>query len=297
MEEEVIRAPPAPPAYAQQDRLIASPKGVPMVTKLDKNVKLAADALVRGDDANWELAQLTHENTYTGRRRVAEDDSRLSMDEWCRRIREQSGRKFVRSTGLMYKAVWERFGDHDSDHQMAWSEAYWEVRGDKPGSSFAATNAKQAIKHLDAVPVEEKRALARALMADPETEEQLEREFIQRAGRDPSLVAKIDRVYEEHHPQAKRKERKAGAFELIVGLGVGTELLSHARKQRQDVDDLAAALGAYHGELPEDVLKAVASVREKLTQTTAIITGYDDQIAAAMGVDYDAVFRRLTGSA
>jgi hypothetical protein len=145
---------------------------------------------------------------------------------------------------------------------------------------------------------DERLKVVRHLLAeDPEAQRVLDQEFIQKAGRDPSLVAKIDRVYEEHHPKAGHKERAAGAFELIVGLGVGTELLSHARKQQREVDELAAALAAYHGDLPDDVFKAVTSVREKLAQTTAIITGYDEQIATAMGVDYDAVFRRLTGSA
>src|SRR5215204_2741044 len=72
----------------------------------EEAVASAAAALTRGEDANWELARLTHENTIKGGGRQT-SDGLVSMARWCGDVRQVSGRKFSLRTGGLYKAVWE----------------------------------------------------------------------------------------------------------------------------------------------------------------------------------------------
>jgi len=64
--------------------------------------------LRRGEEANWELAQLTFETTIDrGERR---GDEKVTMDVWCRDVREVAGRRFSERTGRLYKRMWAEVG-------------------------------------------------------------------------------------------------------------------------------------------------------------------------------------------
>jgi len=89
------------------------------------NVDLAATALVRGEDANWELARLTFENTKDNRW----DADGVLMAAWCADVREASGRKFGEATGAVYKAIWRRYGlEVPPGDRLSWADAYREVK-------------------------------------------------------------------------------------------------------------------------------------------------------------------------
>lgn len=88
------------------------------------NVEHAAAALERGEDANWELARLTFENTYEAGR-VSTQTDRVSMADWCADVRVTSGRKFSDDSGVLYKRIWRRYGPYvGTDHAVSWSDAY-----------------------------------------------------------------------------------------------------------------------------------------------------------------------------
>ena len=73
------------------------------------NVDLAATALARGEDANWELARLTFENTWNQGEPRSTD--RVPMAQWCADVIDQApGRRFSEVTGLRYKRLWRRWG-------------------------------------------------------------------------------------------------------------------------------------------------------------------------------------------
>ena len=64
-------------------------------------VKEAAQALATGEDAHWELARLTYENTKAG-------GGTATQNEWAADVRKQSGRRFSRATAAQYSRMWER---------------------------------------------------------------------------------------------------------------------------------------------------------------------------------------------
>ncbi len=80
----------------------------------------AAGALQRGEDANWELARLTHENTNT-----QEDRSRITMEKWCADVALASGRNFARETGRKYAKVHREHGTKVP--RLSWTEAWYET--------------------------------------------------------------------------------------------------------------------------------------------------------------------------
>lgn len=87
-----------------------------------ENVTHAASALVRGDDANWELARLTFENTWN--QGEPRDGDRVSMAQWCADVVTRApGRRFGEVTGLRYKRLWRRWGTLSIDERVSWMEA------------------------------------------------------------------------------------------------------------------------------------------------------------------------------
>jgi hypothetical protein len=155
--------------YADAD---ASAKEKAMTT-MDDRVQQAADALIRatsGDIANWELAQLTYENTKAHGRPPVEDE-RMAIADWCERIRERSGRKFSRATGVLYRSIWEKYKNYERSSFPEWNDAYYDVRGksrEAMDNEFVTAKARHVIDGLEHVKPEVKRALADRIMSEPD---------------------------------------------------------------------------------------------------------------------------------
>jgi len=131
------------------------------------NVKAAAAALKRGEDANWELARLTFESTWDRTGTWDEQDAagKVSMDQWCSDVRDAAGRKFGRTWGFTYKAVWAKYGVHDHDHLPEFSEAIVTI---KPENSRAASYERVVEREVFAATPEIKREAFARLAQDPE---------------------------------------------------------------------------------------------------------------------------------
>lgn len=128
-------------------------------------VTQAASALTRGEDANWELARLTYENTFTSGD-VKAQPTRVSMERWCADIRAASGRQFSYTTGNRYKAIWVRHGLPLGEDRPSWTDAWEDVHGGpSPAVAFAGINAERI---TDNATPDVKRDLAVKLMADPD---------------------------------------------------------------------------------------------------------------------------------
>lgn len=119
-------------------------------------VDLAALAVRRGDDANWELARLTDENTLDG---PADQPGRVSMERWCQDVRAAAGRRFSPTTGTIYKRIHRAHADLAPAERPAWTEAY-----------YAATTGSKEDN-------DERRALSEARNARPEIKAQMIREL------------------------------------------------------------------------------------------------------------------------
>jgi hypothetical protein len=255
--------------------------------RMEQNVRAAAAALIRGEDANWELARLTYENT-------GSEVGQLTQAEWARRVQAESGRKFGATTASYYRRVWEVYGQiyRDSDTTITWHDAYWEIRGTTSGESFAETNAKQTIKNLADVPVEEKLALGQSLMNDPDVKSDLERKFIEEAGKNPALVSRINRTYEEFHPTPTPKEHEAPTdLESLIFTGVGSSIYVRVQQHGEQIQRFQQYL---EQRTPDAQLIAV--VEENLTtmeKSRDLINTYEDTLRKAIGRDADATFHRL----
>lgn len=135
------------------------------MTYRDK-VFLAATALARGEDANWELARLTFENTYERGRPSAQPD-RVSMESWCDDVKARSGRRFSAGTGQRFKAVWRRYGHYESSDQPSWADAWESTAVDRelpaPPSPMDAPPYKALADQITAASDESKRFAFRRL--------------------------------------------------------------------------------------------------------------------------------------
>src|SRR5262245_30547678 len=88
-------------------------------------VTRAAQLLCHLEMDNWELAELTWENTWHSLRGTGPgDDARVTMPQWCQDVREQSGRPFAISTGVLYKRMHDRFRGLPAGERPGWTTAY-----------------------------------------------------------------------------------------------------------------------------------------------------------------------------
>jgi hypothetical protein len=110
-----------------------------------QQVKAAAIALVKGEQANWKLAQLTAEATYDRGANQHTQSDRVTMAQWCKDVREASGRAFSERTGQNYKAVWVSIRTGRTDPLPSWSETYDKVRGETKDEMHERIVAKQTI--------------------------------------------------------------------------------------------------------------------------------------------------------
>lgn len=107
------------------------------------NVAAAAVALQRGEDANWELARLTDENTNT-----QTDRTKVTMEQWCNDVRDVSGRRFSTETGRKYAAVWREHGKKLP--RLPWTEAMYDVLPRERHEAVAERGAKFTAEKGDA---------------------------------------------------------------------------------------------------------------------------------------------------
>lgn len=160
-------------------------------------VVAAATALQRGEDANWELARLTFENT---RARVGDHSLGVPMQQWCNDVRAASGRKFSLTTGQLYKAMWHRFRSESA--RPSWMEALDLLR---PGNSAKLEQMRNAdaVKHLMDAEPEQKRDVVRNLINDPA----IRPAAIAALAADDSGHQEVFSAYLERRDREDRKER------------------------------------------------------------------------------------------
>src|SRR5262245_15713622 len=102
------------------------------------NVRAAAAALKRGEDANWELAELTWKNTsFRG-----QAPGTVGVRQWSEDVQAASGRSFGEMTASYYRDIWELY---QGRVRSSWSEAYAEIRGGTVGKRMVETDFNRAI--------------------------------------------------------------------------------------------------------------------------------------------------------
>jgi hypothetical protein len=144
-------------------------------------VAQAAAALLRGEEANWELARLTYERTLE-KRGPAGRVGVVTLEVWAANVGEKAGRTFSTWAAAAYRDVWKRRLESDRSEDESWTESFTAVR---PGSGVGPMRERVTERHLfgdDAKPEVKveiaKRLLADEAVADAVLESDVSREFV-----------------------------------------------------------------------------------------------------------------------
>ena len=156
-----------------------------MLMTYEDAVTLAAGALKRGEEANWELARLTYENTKNGNGKGQPE--RKSLAEWSADIEAASGRKFSRTTASYYRQVWA-LAFTSVNANLSFQDAYWEVRGTTKEEMF---DERYAAHVTDRAAPEVQVKTFEKLLETPAVRAALEQR--------PELSIKVDNVVETAH--------------------------------------------------------------------------------------------------
>lgn len=142
-----------------------------------KAVNAAAKALKTGEDANWELARLTWENTNS-----QTDRTKVKMEDWCRDVVKQSGRKFSRPMGDRYRKMWAVHGSLYKSTKLSWSDC-WKMTIDD-GNGGKRVSPTKVQKDIESWTPETKKAAIKKLVKDDveavheEVKEQLDKTML-----------------------------------------------------------------------------------------------------------------------
>ena len=209
----------------------------------------AASALTRGEDANWQLARLTWENTISipG---ANSQTGRVSMRQWCADVETTSKRRFSMKSGETYKGMWKAsLPRYAGEAELpSWTEAYDEYDGRGSfADRFADAKARQGVTSAS---VEVRQDLAAKLMADPEVADAVMDQPQARRAVYDSLQRQEHRAEVKHQtmraadPVGQRLDREAALIDLEKTL----------RRFADDARTLTAAIGT----LPERSDGAIA---------------------------------------
>lgn len=181
-----------------------------------ESVEQAALALKRGEDANWDLARLTFENTLE--RGVAARAICVSMEQWCADVRAASGRRFSARTGARYRQIWQISISRGATNDSSWSDIYNEVQGQTPDEGFARQHGNTLVRH--GTP-EAKRETFQQLASDPDVIQEAAMVGTPTSRAVSDLYTKTERVREEHRereietdPISKRLDQVGAALDL-----------------------------------------------------------------------------------
>jgi hypothetical protein len=239
------------------------------------NVDLAATALQRGEDANWELARLTFENTWdhvAGGR-----DERVSMDHWCADVRAASGRKFSIAAGDHYKMIWRQFGLLPDHERPSWTDASYGIRSMPPERRVdvdAASYSRRASP-------EAKREIFQTLAADPVIVEHAAEigtptsQAVSKLTHDAYVIREQRREQAiEADPISRRLERQRAALDLEASCN---QFAQDCVRFAREITDLLPATGEAD---PDDlawIARAIERGRTALDQLEVYIsTGRTD---------------------
>lgn len=178
----------------------------------------AASALKRGEDANWELARLTYENTWMSGNYDAQPD-RVSMAQWCADIREKAGRRFSETTGSLYKTMWKKHGHLPFRERGAWADLWLELKG----GSYPSTEDSSNVSVSNAL--EQKRDLAAKLLTDPEIADAV-------IAQPEARRAVYDSLSRREHAATERRERIAEQDPITVNIRQAEAQLTLSRMVR-----------------------------------------------------------------
>lgn len=186
--------------------------GEEVMSNYDDAVGLAAAALMQGEEANWQLARLTYENTLS-LGEAASQTGKATMAQWSADVRAASGRRFSPATGGLYRQLWAEFGQEDLMNRPPWPEAIYKVR---PATAPDRMAERLANKHLREASSERKAEIARGLLADPEVAAQIENEIVEHVASDATRTAHVISRRRESEPVREIPEKPLRDYDALT---------------------------------------------------------------------------------
>jgi len=197
------------------------------MTKYKDQVRAAAAALKRGEDANWELAKLTYVVCGPAGQMGQPRPGQVPIRRWAEDVAIESGRRFGDKTARYYRDIWERFGKSDQGPtSISWTDAYADIRGGTVGERMVEADFKRAL--TNATP-EQKREVLTSLAREPEVLADDETRWAVRS-------AVTQATFERHPDLALRPEPRPQAQDSILERRVFLADIAHK------VDDWAREL-------------------------------------------------------
>lgn len=138
----------------------------------EESVQQAAHALIHGEQANWDLARHTWENTVSGR--PATGTPLVTLSQWAQDVRDASGRKFSAATASVYRRIWAARLQRESSQvpvNFSWVEAYYEENEAKRPEAMRARATNQHLgldREIAEATPERKAEVATHLLRDPD---------------------------------------------------------------------------------------------------------------------------------
>lgn len=257
----------------------------------EEAVKAAATALQRGEDANWQLAQLTYENTRDAGD-VKTQVGKVSLEKWAEDVRGKSGRtRWGASTARKYRALWATYGSHKSDDRPLWTAAWYE---EVPRDAPEQMRSRQTDIHLTEAGPERKAEIFQRLARDPQVmaTPAARETVIDTAAKSPALTSQVISRAQEVRPAMSTselwtadQERKARAGDLLYDLGVGAGINVRAARQVADRVSRIVTYVRNAGDLPESTREALKEDVADLRAAAEMYRRYAAEIELAMGGD------------
>lgn len=131
------------------------------------------------------------------------------------------------------------------------------------------------------------------LQREPEVAAWLLNDSIQEIGRNPTLAARVDRVYEEHHPVPDMRHKPVSDIERLQVFDFAGAIYSSIQRYNPDLNRAIRYLEERR-ELDDLDRTSLEYARETLAKAKSMIDQMDDHLCRAGGVSSDdETFRRL----
>jgi hypothetical protein len=170
------------------------------------NVRAAAAALKRGEDANWELARLTYETCGaapgSGGWQARAKAGYVAIQTWANDVANESGRNFSYATAAYYRDAWA-LRQTNPGRFATWSDAYSSVRGGTVGERMVEADFNRALAH--ATPEQKRDVFQRIVREEPAV--------VQQAWQDTDTnVALSEARWQAHQEQIVQPAREKRAI-------------------------------------------------------------------------------------
>jgi len=135
-------------------------------------------------------------------------------------------------------------------------------------------------------------AVQEIIQREPEVRERLLNDHIQEIGRSPNLAARVDRVYEEHHPVPDLRREPVSDIQRLQVFDFTGAIYAVIQRQSGELTRAMQYLESRE-ELDELDRLALDHAIDRIAKCRSMLTDIEDGLLRASGANVDETFRRL----